>query len=181
MIGTLLCTFYQSLDLGATLPHFTTSSSSFIFILLPSFHLCSPVHPQDNLSSPCVQFSLDSVLLDHRHPHQYHHLIMSAALECHHLRPRRFTPLKPARGTANAPPLKGIVFDVDGTLWYVHQRPPRFRFCHCMRLFSVLGIRLFDSNKFGRGGSRKSPPTAVHSPALFLFLFYCTIHMETNP
>lgn len=36
-------------------------------------------------------------------------------------RPRkRFAPLDPEkRNEAGAPPLKGIVFDVDGTLWYV--------------------------------------------------------------
>lgn len=33
-----------------------------------------------------------------------------------HLQPRRFAPLDPAR-VSDAPPLKGIVFDVDGTLW----------------------------------------------------------------
>ena len=32
--------------------------------------------------------------------------------------PRRFAPLDPAKnGGSDAPPLKGIVFDVDGTLW----------------------------------------------------------------
>jgi len=34
--------------------------------------------------------------------------------------PKRFAPLDPEKGNASrAPPLKGIVFDVDGTLWYV--------------------------------------------------------------
>lgn len=34
--------------------------------------------------------------------------------------PRRFAPLKDgAAANSNAPRLKGIVFDVDGTLWYV--------------------------------------------------------------
>ena len=34
--------------------------------------------------------------------------------------PKRFAPLDPQRsGGSGAPPLKGIVFDVDGTLWYV--------------------------------------------------------------
>ena len=33
---------------------------------------------------------------------------------------KRFAPLDPAKPNKdNAPPLKGIVFDVDGTLWYV--------------------------------------------------------------
>ena len=33
--------------------------------------------------------------------------------------PKRFAPLDPQkRNAAGAPPLKGIVFDVDGTLWY---------------------------------------------------------------
>ena len=33
--------------------------------------------------------------------------------------PKRFAPLDPREGNAaGAPPLKGIVFDVDGTLWY---------------------------------------------------------------
>ncbi|KAJ5190463.1 hydrolase [Penicillium cinerascens] len=41
--------------------------------------------------------------------------IMSVAAECKHLRPRRFAPLDPTRAS-DAPPLKGIVFDVDGTL-----------------------------------------------------------------
>ncbi|KAJ5569976.1 hydrolase [Penicillium hispanicum] len=41
---------------------------------------------------------------------------MSAvAAECRQLHPRRFAPLDPARAS-DAPPLKGIVFDVDGTL-----------------------------------------------------------------
>lgn len=32
---------------------------------------------------------------------------------------KRFAPLDPVRGNPHkAPPLKGIVFDVDGTLWY---------------------------------------------------------------
>jgi hypothetical protein len=35
--------------------------------------------------------------------------------------PRRFAPLKPGAipeaNTYNVPPLKGVVFDVDGTLW----------------------------------------------------------------
>jgi hypothetical protein len=45
--------------------------------------------------------------------------IMSAiATDCKHLRPRRFAALDPAR-KSDAPPLKGIVFDVDGTLWWV--------------------------------------------------------------
>lgn len=31
---------------------------------------------------------------------------------------RRFAPLNPGKSKdSNAPPLKGIVFDVDGTLW----------------------------------------------------------------
>lgn len=38
-------------------------------------------------------------------------------------RPRRFAPLNPERrvsnGDGSAPELKGVVFDVDGTLWYV--------------------------------------------------------------
>ena len=34
---------------------------------------------------------------------------------------RRFAPLDPALGhESDAPRLKGIVFDVDGTLWYAH-------------------------------------------------------------
>ncbi|KAJ5082788.1 hydrolase [Penicillium argentinense] len=42
--------------------------------------------------------------------------IMSAiTADCKHLRPRRFAALDPAR-KSDAPPLKGIVFDVDGTL-----------------------------------------------------------------
>ncbi|KAJ5125452.1 hydrolase [Penicillium atrosanguineum] len=40
--------------------------------------------------------------------------IMSVA-ECKHLRPRRFAPLDPTRAS-DAPTLKGIIFDVDGTL-----------------------------------------------------------------
>ncbi|KAJ5779636.1 HAD-superfamily hydrolase subfamily IA variant 3 [Penicillium paradoxum] len=45
-----------------------------------------------------------------RHSTQH---IMSAA--CKQLRPRKFASLDPAQ-ISNAPPLKGIVFDVDGTL-----------------------------------------------------------------
>ncbi|OQD74684.1 hypothetical protein PENDEC_c010G00985 [Penicillium decumbens] len=37
------------------------------------------------------------------------------SVECKNLRPRRFAPLDPTRAS-DAPPLKGIVFDVDGTL-----------------------------------------------------------------
>jgi hypothetical protein len=38
-----------------------------------------------------------------------------------HRRPaKRFAPLDTSKGNeAGAPTLKGIVFDVDGTLWYV--------------------------------------------------------------
>jgi hypothetical protein len=33
-------------------------------------------------------------------------------------RPRRFAPLDPSKPNVhNAPHLKGVVFDVDGTLW----------------------------------------------------------------
>ncbi|TQB74091.1 hypothetical protein MPDQ_005148 [Monascus purpureus] len=40
-----------------------------------------------------------------------------SAVEGYALRQRRFAPLSPAKNTlSNAPPLKGIVFDVDGTL-----------------------------------------------------------------
>ena len=37
--------------------------------------------------------------------------------------PKRFAPLDPQQSNpVGAPPLKGIVFDVDGTLWYAfHQ------------------------------------------------------------
>ena len=37
--------------------------------------------------------------------------------------PKRFAPLDPQKNNpVGAPPLKGIVFDVDGTLWYAfHQ------------------------------------------------------------
>lgn len=43
--------------------------------------------------------------------------IMSAvAGVCAHLRPRRFAPLDAGKAS-DAPVLKGIVFDVDGTLW----------------------------------------------------------------
>jgi hypothetical protein len=42
---------------------------------------------------------------------------MSAvAMDCTHLHPRRFAPLDAGK-PSNAPVLKGIVFDVDGTLW----------------------------------------------------------------
>lgn len=34
--------------------------------------------------------------------------------------PKRFAPLDPQNSNdSEAPPLKGIIFDVDGTLWYV--------------------------------------------------------------
>lgn len=32
---------------------------------------------------------------------------------------RTFAPLSPGAAASNAPKLKGVVFDVDGTLWYV--------------------------------------------------------------
>jgi len=39
-------------------------------------------------------------------------------------RPRRFAPLNPQLAEkSDAPKLKGIVFDVDGTLWYVRFHP----------------------------------------------------------
>lgn len=45
---------------------------------------------------------------------QQRNLILMAALA----KPRRFAPLDPARSnTHGAPKLRGIVFDVDGTLW----------------------------------------------------------------
>lgn len=38
---------------------------------------------------------------------------------------KRFAPLDPLKGnTYKAPSLKGIVFDVDGTIWYVSPVPP---------------------------------------------------------
>lgn len=38
---------------------------------------------------------------------------------------KRFAPLDPVKANPhNAPPLKGIVFDVDGTLWYVFSVSP---------------------------------------------------------
>ena len=43
------------------------------------------------------------------------------------LRQRRFAPLNPEkRGESDAPSLGGIVFDVDGTLWYFHYLFYRF-------------------------------------------------------
>ena len=53
--------------------------------------------------------------------------------------PKRFAPLDPQKSNpAGAPPLKGIVFDVDGTLWYafsnhdfLNSSQMRFpNFCH---------------------------------------------------
>lgn len=39
--------------------------------------------------------------------------------------PKRFAPLDPVKGNPHkAPPLKGIVFDVDGTLWYASSVSP---------------------------------------------------------
>lgn len=43
---------------------------------------------------------------------------MSFVPEGYDLRQRRFAPLNPElHATSNSPPLKGVVFDVDGTLW----------------------------------------------------------------
>ncbi|KAJ5574747.1 hydrolase [Penicillium hetheringtonii] len=42
-------------------------------------------------------------------------IMSTARTDCHHLRPRRFAPLDTTR-KSDAPMLKGIVFDVDGTL-----------------------------------------------------------------
>jgi len=45
------------------------------------------------------------------------------------LHTKRFAPLDPARSSeSDAPRLKGIVFDVDGTLWYVLDFILLFRF-----------------------------------------------------
>lgn len=39
--------------------------------------------------------------------------------------PKRFAPLDPVKGNPHkAPPLKGVVFDVDGTLWYASSVSP---------------------------------------------------------
>ena len=35
-------------------------------------------------------------------------------------RPRRFAPLASSNASSTSTKLQGIVFDVDGTLWYVH-------------------------------------------------------------
>ena len=43
-------------------------------------------------------------------------IMSTVRTDCHHIRPRRFAPLDTAR-KSDAPRLKGIVFDVDGTLW----------------------------------------------------------------
>lgn len=44
-----------------------------------------------------------------------------SSLQDYGLRQRRFAPLNPAnREPTKAPQLKGIVFDVDGTLWCVY-------------------------------------------------------------
>ena len=51
--------------------------------------------------------------------------------------PKRFAPLDPRRrsgGTAEAPPLRGIVFDVDGTLWCV---------CHFLICLAVVVLFCF--------------------------------------
>lgn len=43
---------------------------------------------------------------------------MTLSLENYAVRQRRFAPLNPALAeSSDAPQLKGIVFDVDGTLW----------------------------------------------------------------
>lgn len=48
------------------------------------------------------------------HPHSLLARAMSQARRA----PKRFAPLDPKRSNeSGAPPLKGIVFDVDGTLW----------------------------------------------------------------
>lgn len=44
-----------------------------------------------------------------------------SSLQDYELRQRRFAPLNPANcEPTKAPQLKGIVFDVDGTLWWVY-------------------------------------------------------------
>lgn len=41
--------------------------------------------------------------------------------------PKRFAPLDPVKGNPhNAPPLRGVVFDVDGTLWYASSVSPLY-------------------------------------------------------
>jgi hypothetical protein len=54
---------------------------------------------------------------------------LMASLQDYTLRQRRFAPLNPSvtntdAESSNAPPLKGIVFDVDGTLWFVLSLKP---------------------------------------------------------
>lgn len=46
---------------------------------------------------------------------------LMASLNNYTLRQRRFAPLLPSSASSSsAPPLRGIVFDVDGTLWYTY-------------------------------------------------------------
>jgi hypothetical protein len=46
------------------------------------------------------------------------------SLQDYTFRQRRFAPLsKGNRESSDAPQLKGIIFDVDGTLWYAHPYP----------------------------------------------------------
>ena len=72
----------------------------------------------------------------------------------HRGRPKRFAPLDPKKiNEAGAPPLKGIVFDVDGTLWYVRlstltlQLPyflllKQISLCVCLKRFPPLRLNL---------------------------------------
>ena len=66
--------------------------------------------------------------------------------------PRRFAPLDPQKSNpAGAPPLKGIVFDVDGTLWYAFSQRLRFpEFCKVIMLQADLyhAVELCKANVF---------------------------------
>ena len=53
--------------------------------------------------------------------------------------PKRFAPLDPQKGNATgAPPLKGIVFDVDGTLWYAFHILDRSLRCGYYNSYTLL-------------------------------------------
>jgi hypothetical protein len=77
----------------------------------PALSVCifSPRSPTSLLQLP-LSFRLSMFKFPRIYPRTM------SAVACKHLRPRRFAPLDPAQ-TSTAPPLKGIVFDVDGTLW----------------------------------------------------------------
>lgn len=89
-------------------PTYTSLSSQGIFVI-PRILQLMIIAPRS--TCPLLRRTLRLV---------HHATSPSRAMSQARRQPKRFAPLDPQRSNeAGAPPLKGIVFDVDGTLWYV--------------------------------------------------------------